>query len=118
MQVSLLEQGQEAALRLARYAQEAREGVKMTNKKENRWVGKEFYYAPYDITDMVENKGFRPGEKVVVVGEVGDPMHKFVYVSGSNNDIVSISKKSLSKEYPVTLMRLMGMPEHKKLVKV
>ena len=80
----------------------------MITKKENKWVGKEFYYAPYDITDMVENKGFRPGEKVVVLEEVGDPMHKFVYVSGSNNKVVSISKKSLSKEYPTRLLKLMG----------
>ena len=93
-------------------------------KKNNRWEGKEFYYAPYDITDMVEDKGFRPGEKVVVLEEVGDPRHKFVYVSGSNNKIVSVSKKSLSKEYPATLLKLMGVPEeeskkfHKKLIKV
>ena len=79
-------------------------------KKTNKWEGKEFYYAPYDITDMVEDKGFRPGEKVVVLEEVGDPRHKFVYVSGSNNKIVSVSKKSLSKEYPATLLKLMGVP--------
>ena len=91
----------------------------MVNKKESRWVGKEFYYAPYDITDMVEDKGFRPGEKVVVLEEVGDPMHKFVYVRSSNNKIVSVSKKSLSKEYPTSLLKLMGVPEeHKKLVRV
>jgi hypothetical protein len=90
-------------------------------KKNNRWEGKEFYYAPYDITDMVEDKGFRPGEKVVVLEEVGDPKHKFVYVSGSNNKIVSVSKKSLSKEYPITLLKLMGVPvakPKKKLVEV
>ena len=93
-------------------------------KKTNKWEGKEFYYAPYDITDIVEDKGFRPGEKVVVLGEVGDPMKKFVYVSGSNNKIVSVSKKSLSKEYPTSLVTLMGMAivpkrkEHKKLIKV
>ena len=79
----------------------------MITKKENKWVGKEFYYAPYDITDMVENKGFRPGEKVVVLEEVGDPMHKFVYVRSSNNKVVSVSKKSLSKEYPTSLLKLM-----------
>ena len=96
----------------------------MANKKENRLIGKEFYYAPYDITDMAEDKGFRPGEKVVVLEEVGDPRHKFVYVSGSNNKIVSVSKKSLSKEYPTSLVTLMGMAivpkrkEHRKLVKV
>ena len=93
-------------------------------KKTNKWEGKEFYYAPYDITDIVEDKGFRPGEKVVVLGEVGDPMHKFVYVSGPNNKIVSVSKKSLSKDYPTTLLKLMGVPKaedkksNKKLVKV
>ena len=93
-------------------------------KKTNKWEGKEFYYAPYDITDMVEDKGFVPGEKVVVLEEVGDPQHKFVYVSGSNNKIISVSKKSLSKEYPTTLLKLIGIPEsevkkfHKKLVKV
>jgi hypothetical protein len=93
-------------------------------KKTNKWEGKEFYYAPYDITEMVEDKGFRPGEKVVVLGEVGDPMKKFVYVSGPNNKIASVSKKSLSKEYPTTLLKLMGVPEeedkksNKKLVKV
>ena len=63
-------------------------------------------------------------EMGVVLGEVGDPMKKFVYVSGSNNKIVSVSKKSLSKEYPTTLLKLMGVPEeedkksNKKLVKV
>ena len=90
----------------------------MTNKKENRWVGKEFYYAPYDITDMAENKGFRPGEKVTVIEEVGDPMHKFVYVRSANGTEASVSKKSLDREYPVNLMRLIGMSENKKLVKV
>ena len=93
-------------------------------KKTNKWEGKEFYYAPYDITEMVEDKGFAPGEKVVVLEEVGDPKHKFVYVSGPNNKIASVSKKSLSKEYPATLLKLMGVPEeeskkfHKKLIKV
>ena len=91
----------------------------MANKKESRWAGKEFYYAPYDITDMAEDKGFRPGEKVLVLEEVGDPMRKFVYVSGPNNKRASVSKKSLSKEYPTTLLKLMGVPEeHKKLVEV
>lgn len=78
-------------------------------KKINRWIGKEFYYAPYDIIDMVENKGLKPGEKVTVVKEVGDPMHKFVYVKGSNGKEVSVSKKSLSREYPANLIRLMGI---------
>ena len=93
-------------------------------KKTNKWEGKEFYYAPYDITDIVEDKGFVPGEKVVVLEEVGDPRHKFVYVKGSNGKEVSVSKKSLSKEYPTTLLKLMGVPEkeakkfHKKLIKV
>jgi hypothetical protein len=93
-------------------------------KKTNKWEGKEFYYAPYDITDMVEDKGFVPGEKVRVIEEVGDPMHKFVYVKGSNGKEVSVSKKSLSKEYPTTLLKLIGVPEaevkkfHKKLIKV
>jgi hypothetical protein len=96
----------------------------MTNKKGNNWVGKEFYYAPYDITDMAEDKGFKPGEKVIVLEEVGDPMHKFVYVRGSNNKVASVSKKSLSKEYPTSLVTLMGMAivpkrkEHKKFVTV
>ena len=90
----------------------------MANKKENKWVGKEFYYAPHDITDMAENKGFRPGEKVTVIEEVGDPMHKFVYVRASNGAEASVSKKSLDREYPVNLMRLMGISEEKKIVKV
>ena len=93
-------------------------------RRINRLVGKEFYYAPYDITDMVEDKRVKPGERVIVVEEVGDPLHKFVYVKGSNGKEVSIAKKSLSKEYPVALVRLMGitedksLKEHKKLVKV